>query len=790
MFHSPDRIIYVLILKIVILLCLLYPLPLHSQDQHKKITISGYIHEQESLETLPGVIITVGGQNAVTLSNVYGFYSLGVQSSDTLELFFSCLGYRQYVVKLTGKADIELQVMLIPESSVMTEVVVSGKENKVSTNPQMSSITIPVSQMKNVPGLLGEKDMLKVLQLMPGIQKGREGNSGLYVRGGGPDQNLLLLDDAVIYNAFHLFGFYSLFNGDALKSTEITKGGFPARYGGRLSSVVEMNMKDGNKEAFHGEAGIGIISSKLTVEGPIRKNRSSFLISGRRTYFDVLVSPFLPERRRVSYYFYDLNTKFNYDFSKKDKIYFSSYIGADNLLINDISNDHAWKGKLNWGNVAATTRWNHLFSNKLFSNTSLVFSRYKLNGTQNFENENFRNEGNFGSFIRDLTFKSDLEYHPDPRHYIRTGVNLIYHTYWPVVTVYEETNTSKNIQNQNTPLASTIEAVESAVYFEDTYKPFSLLTINTGLRIGYYSHSNVHYLNPEPRLSAAFHITRNFSLKTSYAYMNQYVHLLTYTKAGLPADLWVPTTKNVPPQRSQQAAVGLAKDIPERKLYFTLEGYYKTSHHVIAYKNGSGFLSIENDISANWENKVTSGKGWAYGVEFLLHKKEGRFSGWIAYTLSWTQVQFDSINLGKKYYSTYDRRHDASVVLIYKPNARITCSTTWVYGTGNRITLPAGTYPNDIQYNYSQNQYRTFFTEKNAYIMPAYHRWDVGIQFHKQLKQKRERTIEVSVYNLYNRNNPYFYYIIVTGTKDNPNRKLKQVSIFPILPSVAYRIKF
>lgn len=764
-----------------VVLVWLMPLRLSAQTDRRKITISGYVHESESLESLPGVNVFIPALHTGTLSNTYGFYSLSIPSSDSMDLFFSCLGYMQQVLHISSDKDAHIDIQLDLESNLMQEVVVQANEDKVSLSPQMSTIKIPMEQMKNVPGLLGEKDMLKVLQLMPGVQKGREGSSGLYVRGGGPDQNLILLDDAIVYNAFHLFGFYSLFNGDALKSIELTKGGFPARYGGRLSSVVEMNMKDGSKDKIHGEAGIGIISSKLTIEGPLIKNKSSFLFSARRTYLDLLVSPFLPADKRASYYFYDMNAKVNYEFNN-NKLYLSSYIGKDQFSVNDQPDNY--KGALYWGNITATARWNHLFSQKLFSNTSLVFSRYKLSGTENQGQAPYQSEGNYNSYIRDVTLKTDVDYHPAPRHSVKAGTIVIAHRYNPVATVFVDKNTNDASGNKT-------NGFESALYMEDIYKPFNFLSVNAGFRLSYYTLSKTQYLNPEPRLSAAFHITRNFSLKTSYAYMNQYVHLLTYTKVGLPTDLWVPATKKVPPQKSQQFAMGLAKDFPDQHLYFTLEGYYKESKNVVTYKNGANYLSVDNDVSSNWENQVTSGKGWAYGLEFLLHKKAGKFSGWLAYTLSWSQVQFELINQGRKYFSTYDRRHDASVVLIYKPSSRLTFSTTWVYGTGNRITLPEGTYPNmDPSGNFDAQNYRTFFTDKNAYKMPAYHRWDIGVQFHKQLKRGMERTIEVSVYNLYNRNNPYFYYIVAIEKQNYITRKLKQVSLFPVLPSIAYRIKF
>ncbi len=663
----------------------------------------------------------------------------------------------------------------------------------------MSTVEIPVGQIKNIPALLGEKDVLKVIQLMPGVQKGSEGNSGIYVRGGGPDQNLLILDDATVYNASHLFGFFSLFNGDALKSVELTKGGFPARYGGRLSSVIELNMKEGNKEEVHGEGGIGLIASRLMVEGPLKKGVSSFLVSGRRTYADLIIRPFMPKDAKGGYYFYDLNTKVNYDFGRKNKLYLSGYFGQDRFSVKEIYDDGDYsRTGINWGNATGTLRWNHLFNNQLFANTSVIFSNYQFNI---YAQEKDRDNGDYTldylSGIRDIGVKYDLDFLPNPQHAIRAGLQSTYHRFRPSALVVKDADIEQNVSE-----IENIDVVETGIYAEDTWHPVPKLRINGGFRLTHFVAKNKTYLRPEPRLSGSYQIYPNLAVKASYARMNQFVHLLSNTGIGLPTDLWVPSTRRIAPQQSQQVALGLAKDLPKHDLTLSIEGYYKKSDNIIGYKEGASFLLIDDPETAetvSWENNITAGQGWSYGAEFLLQRKFGRLSGWIGYTLSWTQLQFDSLNFGKKYYARYDRRHDLSVVGIYQISERVTMSGTWVYGTGNAITMPQSEYevplnqPSEYPFQYQSyfGQTVTHYGDKNAVRMGAYHRLDVGFQFHKK-KSWGERTWEISFYNMYNRKNPFFYYLN-TEYQDNSQQsetKIKQLSLFPIIPAVTYNFKF
>ncbi|TXK49649.1 TonB-dependent receptor [Pontibacter qinzhouensis] len=784
-------------MKIYVTVLLLLLSSVGSLSAQSKHTVSGYVREKGSGETLIGVVVYQPGTSNSATTNTYGFYSLTLPASDSVSLTFALVGYLPVVQKVALQQRLELNIELQSSATLNEVEVIGNRVQRVSESVQMSSIEIPISQIKDIPMLLGEKDVMKVLQLMPGVQKGSEGNSGIYVRGGGPDQNLIILDDATVYNASHLFGFFSLFNGDALKSVELIKGGFPARYGGRLSSVIELNMKEGNKEELHGEGGIGLISSRLMLEGPIKKGKSSFLISGRRTYADIIARPFMNfEDGTGGYYFYDLNTKLNYDFGQKNKLYLSGYFGQDRFYYNEKYNNSRTRGGLDWGNATGTLRWNHLFNDKLFANTSLIFSRYrfKINLKEEYSNGD-KFELQYFSGIQDLSLKYDIDYIPNPRHAIRVGFQSTFHRFQPSALVVKDTE-----MNQNERDVKNIDGVQSAVYIEDTFKPLPNLRVNAGFRLSHFAANSKSYIMPEPRLAAAYNLREDFALKASYAQMNQYVHLLSNTGIGLPTDLWVPTTDLVAPQQSRQVAAGFAKDLKGKDIALTVEGYYKKSQNIIGYKEGASFMVIDDPESAEevkWEDNITSGQAWSYGAEFLLQKKVGRFSGWIGYTLSWTQLQFDSLNFGQKFYARYDRRHDLSLVGIYKLSDGITLSGTWVYGTGNAITMPVGHfdgYPNNPSRTQQGGsmywQRASDYGERNGYRMAAYHRMDVGVQFHKQ-KRWGERTWEISFYNLYSRKNPFFYYLSEEYINGNQSEtKLKQVSLFPIIPSVSYGFKF
>lgn len=779
-------------MRIIAFLLFINLIPFLSNAQN--FTISGYVREDGSSESLPGVVIHIPSHKIGTSTNNYGFYSITLPSSnDSLQLLFQAAGYKSIIRKIPGRSNIQIDVSLPVEMNYMDEVTVQAeRQEKVSETPQMSSIDIPVQQIKDIPALLGEKDVLKVIQLMPGVQKGSEGSSGIYVRGGGPDQNLIILDEAVVYNAFHLFGFFSLFNGDALKSVELTKGGFPAKYGGRLSSVIEMNMKEGNKEKFKGQAGIGLISSRLTLEGPIIKNKSSFLFSARRTYFDVLTRPFMPSNENFGYYFYDMNAKVNYDFGRKNKIYLSGYFGKDRFYGKFKDSFSKSEFGLQWGNATATARWNHLYNDKLFSNTSFTFSNYSFLISQKTSYEEYYYNLKFTSGIRDYSLKHDLDFHPSPSHNIRIGIQSTYHRFTPNATVVKSTDISEREND-----VKHIDVLESGAYIQDVLKPNAQFSANIGLRLSHFLVQKKSYMNLEPRISMAFHLLPDLALKGSYAMMNQYLNLLSNTGIGLPTDLWVPATHLNPPQRSQQVALGIGKDFLSKNIALSVEGYYKKSNNIINYKEGASFLDVgtnyaDDETPLSWQNNITLGKGWSYGAEVLLQKKAGKFSGWIGYTLSWTQLQFDSLNFGKKFYARYDRRHDISFVLIYRPSEKITLSSTWIYGTGNAITLPQATISVKApshSFDYFPNNVN-LYSSRNGFRMAPYHRLDIGIQFHKKLSWGGERTWEVSVYNAYNRMNPFFYYTDYEFSRRGTKSILKQITLFPLIPSVSYNIKF
>lgn len=766
-----------------------------SFNAQSKFTISGYINEKGSKENLPGVTVYVPRLNLSTTSNNYGFYSITLPK-DSVEIIFSYVGFKAKKLSLYLDKNLSYSIELGAEE--LEEVTVSAEQTKkLSDETQMSSVDIPIEQIKQIPALMGEKDVLKVIQLMPGVQKGSEGSAGIYVRGGGPDQNLIILDEAPVYNANHLFGFFSVFNGDALKSVELIKGGFPARYGGRLSSVIDLQMKDGNKEKIHGEAGIGLIAGRFTLEGPIIKNKCSFLVSARRTYIDALVYPFLDKNDKLGYYFYDMNAKVNYIVNDKDRLYLSGYFGKDKFYLNSKTNTSESKAALDWGNATGTLRWNHLFNHRLFSNLSLIFTKYQLGIGNREKYGSDYYDLKYASNIRDFGAKYNFDFMPHPNHYIRFGVNSTWHHFVPQAIVIKSSDPVNDANNKS----SAIDTYEGGIFVEDDWRMTSKLKMNVGFRLSAFSSNGNTFLNPEPRASLRYLLGNDFSLKGSYAMMNQYLHLLSNTGVGLPTDLWVPATNKVKPQQSQQVALGLAKDIPEKNLTITVEGYYKWMKNVLNYKEGSTFLNVIDNGDAgaqnDWQNKVVSGNGLSYGAEFLIQKKVGKFTGWVGYTLSWTWLQFDSLNFGKRYPARYDRRHDISVVGIYKINDRITLSGTWVYGTGNAITLPIASYGVENHTAGNSNQAQPYsiwpysitgdYGEKNSFRMAAYHRLDIGIQFHKKLK-RCVRTFEVSLYNAYSRQNPFFYYI--DYDQKSKKNKLWQASLFPILPSVSWTYKF
>ena len=782
------------------LLCFLLPLSLWAQ----RYSITGYITDAETGESLIGAnVLNVPGREG-SAANTYGFYSLTLKG-EPVELRFSYVGYESQQISFLLSKDTVLNMQLQPLNRLQ-EVVVQA-DRPIEENTQMSRIDVPIAQIKALPALLGEVDVMKAIQLLPGVQSGSEGSSGLYVRGGGPDQNLILLDGVPVYNASHLFGFFSVFNADAINKVELVKGGFPARYGGRLSSVIDISMKEGNMKEFHGEGGIGLVASRLTLEGPIKKDKASFIVSGRRTYIDILARPIIKAQTdgkgTAGYYFYDLNGKINYKISERNRLFLSAYLGDDRFYFRDKwdyhenGNHYEYKDQagLNWGNITTALRWNHVINKKLFSNTTLTYSRYRFNtyiseethrtGGGQTHKEKFSLE--YLSGIQDYSAKVDFDYLPGPNHYIRAGANVIHHTFEPGAVAF------KNIFDSDTLLgADPTYAIEHALYAEDDFKISDQLKINGGLHYSGFAVKDEYYHSLQPRLSARYLFGADMSLKASYARMAQFIHLLTNSGIGMPTDLWVPSTDEIKPQYSSQLALGVAKTLDSR-YEFSLEGYYKKMHNLIEYKEGASFLNIDK----NWENKITVGDGWSYGVEAFIQKKEGNTTGWLGYTLSWTNRQFQDLNFGEIFPYKYDRRHDLSLAITHKFNKRIEVSGTWVYGTGNALTLPVAKYQHTPNWNgitpfdpnspYNHYQEVKVYSKRNEYRMPAYHRMDLSISFFKE-KSWGERRWVLGVYNAYNRRNPFF--VDIGYDHDTEKRVFKQYSLFQFIPSVSYNFKF
>ena len=767
-------------------------------------TISGYIQDDANGEMLIGATLFDLESGKGTTTNVYGFFSLTLPQ-DSVKLRISFVGYESQLMEFYLDGDRTFNVNMGGAVALQEFEVVASESERIEEKSEMSTIDVSMEKVKALPVFLGERDVMKTIQLLPGVQSGSEGSSGLYVRGGGPDQNLILLDGVPIYNASHLFGFFSVFNADAINSVKLVKGGFPARYGGRLSSVIDIRMNEGNMKEFHGEGSIGLISSKLTLEGPIKKDKTSFIVSARRTYIDLLARPLIKassgDGSFGGYYFYDVNAKLNHKFSEKSRLFVSGYFGNDDFYSkfkdkwtnNGTSYNTEEEGGLKWGNIIGAVRWNYLFSNKLFSNTTFTYSRYKFvvgfseeqtwsgatSGSQNFSFD-------YTSGIEDFAGKVDFDYLPHPDHYIKFGVGHTYHTFTPGVNTYQESSTSIGEQTIDTTFGSQIQyGHESWVYVEDDVKIGSRFKGNFGVHASSFYTDKKFYFSVQPRFTGRYLLTEDFSLKASYARMTQYLHLLTNAGIGLPTDLWLPVTDSVPPQQSQQIAIGAAKTL-KGKYEISLEAYYKTMDNLIEYKDGASFFGSETD----WQKKVEIGKGWSYGAELLLEKKQGKTTGWIGYTLSWTKRQFDNLNFGEVFPYRYDRRHDIGAAMTHKFNDRVDIGVVWVYGTGNAVTLGQERY-NSLSSSFPDDPYEwggevEHVDSRNNYRMPSYHRLDVGVNLHKKTKWG-ERTWSFGLYNMYSRQNPFYLYF---SNNTAGERQLTQVSLFPILPSFSYQFKF
>jgi hypothetical protein len=769
----------------------------HAAFAQNKFTISGYVKDSLSGETLIGASVSVNEKTFGVNSNQYGFFSITLPEG-SYKITCSFVGYESQESQLQLEKNTNFNFVLTPKFSTNQTVVVSSKRRDGNVkNAQMGKIDLSMEQVKSLPVLFGEIDIMKTLQLLPGVQNAGEGNTGLYVRGGGPDQNLILLDDAIVYNTGHLFGFFSIFNGDAIKNTSLIKGGMPAQYGGRLSSVLDIAMKEGNMNKFEAEGGIGLIASRISIQGPLKKNKASFIVSARRTYIDVLTKPFIKKSSNFygsGYYFYDLNTKVNYKFSDKDRLYLSGYFGRD---VFDFKNaQRSFSANVPWGNATASLRWNHVFNQKLFANTTLVYNNYQF--AFNAEQQDFALR--LSSGIHDLTFKTDFDYYASPQHKIKFGGLYTYHTFSPNILSGQQDTTTFQPNNSNKKYAN-----ETAVYVQDDWAVNDKLQVNAGLRwstfsqIGpyttYVTDSNGNKLDSsvyrrgqtvkayggfEPRITLRYALNDETSLKASAGRNMQYIHLVSNSGTTLPTDLWVPSTYIVKPQISWQYSAGIFKNFKDNTYETSVELYYKEMQNQIEYK--AGYTPSLKDP----EQDFVFGKGWSYGAEFYVHKTKGRLTGWIGYTLSWTWRKFPLLNNGDAYPAKYDRRHDLSIVASYELNKHWKIAAVFVYASGNATTLPT-------QFYIINGVLTQEYSKINQYRLPAYHRLDFSATYTPTYKpnKKIHGSWVFSIYNVYSRLNPYFIYFNQTGSPYDGTLKVeaRQVSLFPIIPSVTWNFK-
>ena len=762
---------------------------LHAYSQ--EFTVSGTIRDAETGETLIGANVYIQELTTGTSTNVYGYYALKIPADKEVTLVFTYTGYQKIEQKVTATEDIKLDLEMT-SGEQLTELVVSAESNKEEINKtQMSTTKLTSKEAKQLPALFGEVDIIKTLQLKPGIQSGGEGTSGIVVRGGGVDQNLFVLDEATVYNASHLFGFFSTFNADAVKSVELYKGGYPAEYGGRLSSVIDVRLRDGNRKEFHGTGGLGLIASRLTLEGPIVKDKGSFIVSGRRTYVDVItnqVNKAFEDNASFnpipSYYFYDFNAKASYDLGPDDRIFVSTYAGRDYFTFGNGDFDFTF----NWGNVTTTGRWNHVFNPQLFMNTTVTYSTYDYTLANKF--------GGFaielGSGIEDIAGKVDFSYTPTNDHFIQFGASVTNHTF-DIGRANADSET--NIIDFNA--GQSFNAWDYAVYASDEWELNDAIKLDFGLRVSAFENEGKVYAGIEPRFASKFSVSENVSIKASYARMYQYIHLVANSGASLPTDIWYPSDSVVAPQFSDQVAVGASWAIGKNWL-FSNEVYYKWLSNQVDFKDNANLF-----LNDQLNEEFVFGKGWAYGNEIYLEKTNGRLTGWIGYTLSWSWRQFDDILDGEPFPFRADRRHDASVVMIYKINKRFTVTGSWVYSTGNATTVPEGFF---ILQSPGGEDIRIIptYVDRNSYRMPAYHRMDIGFVWNFKHKWGTS-DLTFSVYNAYDRRNPYFLYIadnrglLIENNGGQPftadqfselEFRAQQVSLFPIIPSITWNFEF
>lgn len=744
-----------------------------------KYTISGTVKQRSSGETLIGASVVVVEKPGVgVITNEYGFYSLSLPGGN-YTLRISHVGYKQELIPVKLGSNVTISISMSDEGSMQEVVISSKKDNDNLTRATMGTEVLNMKTAAKIPVVFGEKDLVKTIQLMPGVKSNGEGTNGFSVRGGATDQNLILLDEAPVYNASHLLGIFSTFNSDAIKDATIIKGNSPAQFGGRLSSVLDVKMKEGNNKDYQVSGGIGLISSRLTVEGPIQKDRSSFIISGRRTYAD-LFARLSSDLKDIKLYFYDLNMKANLAINDKNKLFFSGYFGKDVLGVSTLFGS-------DWGNATGTLRWNSVLSSKLFSNTSFIYSDYDFN-------VGFKSDGsevNFNSHIRDLNLKQDFTLYANARNTVRFGFNAIHHTITPTKAG------GTGIVNDK----KSRKGLENAVYASNSWKASDNISIDYGLRFSLYTilggdTYNIYednqliqsiglekgktgrtYSNWEPRLSVNYRVSDNASVKIGYARNTQNLHLMSNSTGGSPTDQWIGNSYNIKPEVADQVSVGFSKNLNDNAFELNTEAYYKTMQHQIDYRDGADINTVP-DV----ESELLFGKGRAYGLEILFRKKKGSLTGWVGYTISKTERKINGINNGQWYNAKQDRTHDLSIVGIYTLSPRWTLSGTFIYTTGNAVTFPTGKYVlnNMVMYQYAN---------RNADRMPATHRLDISATYEKPSKRKYQSSWSFGLYNVYGRHNPYS--IAFEENKSNPQKiDAVQTSLFQWVPSVTYNFKF
>jgi hypothetical protein len=753
-----------------------------TEPVRKKYTISGHIKDSKTGEAMIGATIMLKEMPQIgTVSNAYGFYSLTV-SEGTYTMITRFMGYTPFSQQVVMKQNVKLNIELLEKGVEQKTVVVTGeKKDENIKEIQMGMEKLDVKSIQDIPVLFGEKDVIKTVQLLPGVKSGGDGNTGFYVRGGAADQNLILLDEATVYSASHLLGFFSVFNSDAIKDVTLYKGEMPAEYGGRLSSVLDIKMKDGNTKDYGVSGGIGLIASRLSVEGPIVSDKGSFSISGRRTYADLFLKLSKDTLiNQVRLYFYDLNAKANYEIGDNDRIYLSGYFGKDVLGFGSTFG-------IDWGNTTATMRWNHLFNEKMFSNTSFIYSTYDYTVNAIFTGNNM----SLVSDIRDIGIKQDFQYFFDSDNGLKFGLNSVYHSVVP------GTATLANSAQTSTLQLPQKYSWENSLYISHDYKLSPAVNVQYGARfssfsvigpgifytfngagqtvdsVSYGSGKFIQtYFNLEPRIAVNYMLDGESSLKASYGRSTQNFHLLSNSTASNPTDRWIPSSNNVKPEIADQVSLGYFRNFEDNTYEFSAETYFKYLQNQIDYKDGAQIT-----LNENVESDLLYGQGRAYGLELFLKKKYGQLNGWIGYTLSRTELRIPGINSGNFYPAHQDETHDISIVTLYQFSDRWTFSAAWVYNTGNAVTFPSSKYP--VAGNVAPS-----FSQRNANRMPAYHRLDLGATW-----QGERSSWTFSLYNAYGRENAYS--ITFQVDPNDPTRtQALQTSLFRFVPSVTYNFRF